>query len=288
MAGPPPPSACRAAARHALGRALPVAGWALVIGNVLVVTGLLPLWRPSLPPPDVLVPAATPTPPVADTRWSRADWLAFAAPRPTAPPAEPTVAASAAAGGPPTEAPPTASPRQPAALGPPPSPPPALTATPIVLPTPVPPLPPPGRPVQLVIPSIHVDTPVVELHTTTSPDGTVEWETVPFVAGHYATTGLAGAPTNVVLSGHVATTDRGNVFRDLHHVRPGEPLVVYTDQGSFTYRVVDVRLVKPDEVGALAPTTEPRLTLITCAGQFDFRTHSFSDRLLVVGQLVTA
>jgi sortase A len=91
----------------------------------------------------------------------------------------------------------------------------------------------------------------------------------------------------VVLSGHVVTADRGNVFRDLYQVRPGEPVVVYTDQGQFTYRIVDVRLVKPSDVSVLAPTAEPRLTLVTCAGQFDYRTHTFSDRLIVTGQLVT-
>ena len=145
----------------------------------------------------------------------------------------------------------------------------------------------PGPPVHLIIPSIGLDTPVVELRTTYGSNGGVEWETVPFVAGHYGTTGLAGARTNMVLSGHVVTTDRGNVFRDLYQVRPGEPLVVYTDRGQFTYRIVDVRLVKPSDVGVLAPSAEPRLTLVTCAGQFDYRTHTFSERLIVTGQLVT-
>ena len=53
-----------------------------------------------------------------------------------------------------------------------------------MLPTAVPPLPPPGPPVQLAIPSIRLDTPVVELRTSYGSDGGVEWETVPFVAGH--------------------------------------------------------------------------------------------------------
>jgi len=77
------------------------------------------------------------------------------------------------------------------------------------------------------------------------------------------------------------------VFRDLYRLQPGEPIVVYTDAGQFRYRVVELRLVTPRDVDALAPTTEPRLTLITCAGTFDFRTRTFSERLLVLGELLT-
>ena len=79
----------------------------------------------------------------------------------------------------------------------------------------------------------------------------------------------------------------GNVFRELYRLQPGEPIVVYTAEGEFTYRVEALRLVAPAEVDVLAPTTARQLTLVTCAGEFDFRTHSFSQRLVVVGRLVT-
>jgi LPXTG-site transpeptidase (sortase) family protein len=166
--------------------------------------------------------------------------------------------------------------------------PPTLTPIPIALPVlPSPTPPPPGLPVRLVIPSIQVDTPVVELNAQPDDAGVLQWETVPFVAGHYRLTGPVGAPTNVVLSGHVVTRGLGNVFRDLYRLRPGDPIVVYTDRGHFTYRVSRLRVVKPEAVDVLAPSTEPRLTLITCAGEFDFRTRTFSERLVVVSDLVS-
>jgi sortase A len=141
--------------------------------------------------------------------------------------------------------------------------------------------------VHLVIPSVKIDTPVVELDTRVDEAGNLEWDTVPFVAGYYGVTGLAGARANVVLAGHVATQDMGNVFRELYRVRPGEPIVVYTADGEFTYRVETLRLVSPAEVDLLAPADASQVTLVTCAGEFDFRTHSFSHRLLVAGRLVT-
>src|SRR5262249_3111672 len=76
-------------------------------------------------------------------------------------------------------------------------------------------------------------------------------------------------------------------FRELYRVQPGEPIVVYTADGEFTYRVETLRLVTPAEVDVLAPADAPLLTLVTCAGEFNFRTHSFSHRLLVRGRLVT-
>src|SRR5689334_15401471 len=86
MTGTPPPPTHRAGVRRALGRVLPIAGWVLVVGNVLVMTGLVPLWRPSLPEPSILSAAE---PPARTPGWAPADWLAFARPRATPLPAPP-------------------------------------------------------------------------------------------------------------------------------------------------------------------------------------------------------
>ena len=59
-------------------------------------------------------------------------------------------------------------------------------------------------------------------------------------------------------------------------------------QAQFTYRVSELHLVDPADTSVLATSPAPRLSLITCAGAFDFRTHTFTQRLVVVGDLVTA
>lgn len=278
--------------RALVGTLLVGSGGALVLVTVLAALGIVPWFQPTVPPPVALqTPPSTPPP-------------AAPSPMPTvAPPL--LVAAEAAASAPdlrptaePTAPPhpaPTATPEPPrgiARLLPvrPPTLPPRPTATPTPtatpLPTPVPPPPPPGLPVRLRIPSIGVDTPVVELDLEEDPEEGWRWQTVPFVAGHYGLTGLVGGPSNVLIAGHVATRDQGNVFRDLYRVRLGDPLVVYTAEGEFTYRVVDVRLVRPEEVEVVQPSGTPRLSLLTCAGSYDFRTRSFSHRLVVIGELV--
>ena len=147
-------------------------------------------------------------------------------------------------------------------------------------------LPRPGTPLRLEIPSIKVDTEVKPAGIVTGNDGQPEWETLPFVAAHYDLLGPVGAPGNAVISGHVVTLSMGNVFRDLHQVKLGEPIEVFTGDSHFRYRVEEIKVVRPDAVEVMAPSEDARLTVITCTGAFDPRTRTFSDRLVVVGKLV--
>ena len=79
---------------------------------------------------------------------------------------------------------------------------------------------------------------------------------------HGAELGRAG---NVVLAGH-----RTSWFRPLERVRQGQWLrLEWADRAAHRaaqrwYRVESIRVVDPEEVGHLAPTTEDVLTLVTC------------------------
>jgi LPXTG-site transpeptidase (sortase) family protein len=146
----------------------------------------------------------------------------------------------------------------------------------------------PGAPLRLVLPSIHVDTEVKEAGIVVGKDGELEWETLPFVAAYYPTLGPVGTAGNPVISGHVVTLREGNVFRDLYKVNLGDSVEVSTADSRFTYVVDEILLVEPSAVEVIAPTTDARLTVITCAGAFDPRTRTFSDRLIVVGKLASS
>jgi LPXTG-site transpeptidase (sortase) family protein len=143
----------------------------------------------------------------------------------------------------------------------------------------------PGPALSLKIPSIALETDVVAAGVVTDEQGESEWETVPFVAAHYVDTALVGSRGNAVISGHVVTLREGNVFRNLYQMDFGQTIEVATAEGTFTYVVEDLKLVPPDAVEVMAPSPEPKLTLITCGGEFDPRTRQFSDRLVVVGKL---
>ncbi|WP_151733565.1 class D sortase ['Paenibacillus yunnanensis' Narsing Rao et al. 2020] len=78
-------------------------------------------------------------------------------------------------------------------------------------------------------------------------------------AGHYAGSAVIGANGNSVLAGH-----RDSVFRGLGDLQAGDRIEVETADGRFTYEVTGSVIVDEDARGAIKPSTEPLLTLITC------------------------
>jgi sortase A len=123
--------------------------------------------------------------------------------------------------------------------------------------------PPPER---IEIPSIGVDSAVAPVGVVVNKDGELEWETPKNVVGHNAGTASPGEAGNMVLSGHISSPIRreGNVFNRLPDLRLGEPVLITTAEGTYTYQVVSRRVVEPTEVSVLDPTERPSLTLITC------------------------
>ena len=144
----------------------------------------------------------------------------------------------------------------------------------------------PGLAVRLEIPNVGIDTDVTEGGIITNKQGQLEWQTVPFIAVQYRENAKIGERGNAVISGHVVTIAEGNVFRNLYKVNVGDEVGVETADGHFTYLVEDVKLVKPTAIEVMAPSNSPILTLITCGGEFDTRTRTFSDRQIVVARLI--
>ena len=56
----------------------------------------------------------------------------------------------------------------------------------------------------------------------------------------------------------------GEIFRDLERLNPGDLVIVYTNQRSYTYIVVDTKIVMPTAVEVMDNTTQASVTLISC------------------------
>ncbi len=80
-----------------------------------------------------------------------------------------------------------------------------------------------------------------------------------FSAGHVPGTALPGTRGNVAIAAH-----RDTFFRALRNVVPNDRIRLETPNGEHDYRVSWIRIVHPDDVSVLEPTTERSLTLITC------------------------
>ena len=163
---------------------------------------------------------------------------------------------------------------------------PALSPEPTGTPEPTPAPLPPRR---IVIPSVKIDTPVVdvgwEARVIDNASEGNEWQTADYAAGFHKLSAMPGQAGNTVISGHNNT--RGAVFRDLYEVQIGDRVYVYNEIGHlFVYEVVESFVVR--EEGAtdeerrnnthwIRGTPDIRLTLVSC-----FPPWSNTHRVIVV------
>ena len=87
----------------------------------------------------------------------------------------------------------------------------------------------------------------------------------------------AASNGNCVIAGH-----RDSFFRRLEGAHPGDLVRISGPRGTVTYRLESRRVVRPDRVEVLAPTRQPRLTLVTCY-PFGFVGHA-PDRLVWIAR----
>lgn len=115
------------------------------------------------------------------------------------------------------------------------------------------PTPGPQQARQLQISAINVNAPVV------MGDG---WEQLKKGIGQHLNTANPGEKGNIVLSAH--NDIFGELFRDLDKLKPGDTVVVITQDRTFTYTVTGTQIVEPTAVEVMAPTPVATLTLISC------------------------
>ncbi|MBN2388220.1 MAG: sortase [Anaerolineales bacterium] len=143
-------------------------------------------------------------------------------------------------------------------------------------------------PERLVIPTIFLNAPIVPVHFREIEAGGqtyYQWR-VPaeFAAGWQDTSALAGVPGNMVLNGH--HNAYGEVFRDLVELKVGDVIQVFSGEWEYRY-VVSAKMLLPernqpldvrmDNARWLEPSTDERLTLITC-----WPASSNSHRVIIV------
>jgi sortase A len=115
------------------------------------------------------------------------------------------------------------------------------------------PTPGPEQAIQIHIPLINIDAPVVQ------GDG---WEQLKKGVAQHTGSANPGQSGNIVLSAHNDVF--GEIFRYLDQLQKGDEIIVYTANHSFTYLITDVKIVAPTDVEVMAPTPNPTVTLISC------------------------
>ncbi len=145
-------------------------------------------------------------------------------------------------------------------------------------------------PDRLVLPTIEVDIPVVELGWSSqqNQDGQIfsEWDVAEYAAGWHKNSARLGDGGNVVMSGH--NNILGSVFRELDQLKRDDTITVWAGEQAFTYQIDQV-LIVPEKYAApeqqkdnakwIGPFDDNRLTLVSCWPRDD-NTH----RIIVVAR----
>ncbi|TKR27464.1 class E sortase [Cellulomonas hominis] len=108
----------------------------------------------------------------------------------------------------------------------------------------------------------------------------------PLGVGHYEGTAMPGGVGNFALAAH--RTTYGKPFNRIAELQEGDPIVVWTEDTWYVYRVTSSQIVMPDDVQVIAPVpdqpgaepTERYITLTTCHPMFSAR-----ERYIVHGVL---
>ncbi|NLE45975.1 MAG: class D sortase [Chloroflexi bacterium] len=137
-------------------------------------------------------------------------------------------------------------------------------ATPLPLPTRG-----PEHAVQIQIPRINVNAPVVEGD---------DWESLKQGAGHHIGSANPGERGNCIISAH--NDIFGEIFRRLQELDLGDEVLVHTTTQVHRYVVTQKRVIEPTDVSVMEPTSSPIITLISCY-PYGIDTH----RIVVIGEL---
>jgi hypothetical protein len=141
---------------------------------------------------------------------------------------------------------------------------------------------PKAPPTQLLIPLLRVDRAVEAVGTNRS--GVMNLPVNGWNAGWYKGGPTPGAPGDAVIEGHAGFPGQPMIFGRLSTLRPGDQIVVVLgDKSQRLFTVVSqssvpVGYTPPDFASPYGP---PRLTLVTCSGDFDATTKSYARRLVV-------
>src|SRR5205085_6619341 len=77
--------------------------------------------------------------------------------------------------------------------------------------------------------------------------------------GHLTDTPEPGANGNSVISAH-----RDTFFRHIYELKKGDSILVQRAGREYRYEVTGKKIVQPDDISVIKPTTDAQLTLVTC------------------------
>lgn len=146
------------------------------------------------------------------------------------------------------------------------------------------------RPVRVVVPSVGIDSPLVNLGI--AADGSIEVPTDYQRAGWLNRSPPPGQRGPAVIAGHIDSRAGPGVFFRLSKLRTGDRVMVTRADGRVVSFSVDGVGRYPKNAfptdAVYGPVPGPALRLITCGGSFDRRSRQYHDNVIVYATEVGA
>jgi LPXTG-site transpeptidase (sortase) family protein len=141
---------------------------------------------------------------------------------------------------------------------------------------------------RLIIPSIDVNAALTPVYIRRFANDDVTWDVsgLRHNVGVFDQTAPIGTPGNAVLGGHSEQAQGvADVFYNLHRVQVGDDVVVAAGGNQLRYRVISVRSVSLYDLSIIRPTSDERLTIITC-DRSSYTGGGYAERVVVVAQRI--
>ncbi len=140
-------------------------------------------------------------------------------------------------------------------------------------------------PKRLVVPELDVDAPIQPVGV--EPTGSMIIPEDPQVIGWWSGGAAPGSPVGTVLmASHVDSAEDGpGALAQLAQAPVGARVTVRGTAGEVTYLIQARRRYLKDDLpwrSLFNQGMQPRLVLITCGGDFNYRTRSYTDNIVVV------
>lgn len=140
----------------------------------------------------------------------------------------------------------------------------------------------PAKPVRLEIPALKIDAPVESVGRAT--DGSMDVPRDVHDVAWYKDGPIPGDPGDAVIDGHLGYYSNPTVFSKLSQIEVGDEVDIVLADGTtraFTVMGVTRTPYNTPPAGLFATTGPPRVTLITCSGDWDPNRQTNLQRLLV-------
>lgn len=135
----------------------------------------------------------------------------------------------------------------------------------------------------LLIPSLNVSSPI----TTFYQDG-LSWTIDPWEkqVGHLENTAWINESSNVVLAGHSQYPNgKAGIFFALDKMQVGDMIFIRDGIHILRFKVTEVRSVDYRDLTVLYPSTDSRLTLITCSiPSYVAKQNLYFERVVVIAE----